>query len=203
MSFKETSVHIQRSFEYQSPDGDEYVVTYSETPDRKYVEIVRKGDADGTTKVVHDYDLLCGIVDGIRESVRPKVKPQRNLKKPKISDKRTFGERIQSTVDKSMSQYDDDVSPRASLTASVSPETQFSHEARTGMSIEEQGEVPDTPAEWAVPSEAEAEAEAEGEVHVPKWKQDATDRSKVARPLTKSKGGSGEGFRRPDANDLI
>ena len=199
MSFKETSVHIKRSFVYKSPDGDEYIVTYSETPDRKYVEIVRKGDIDGTTKVVHDYELLCGIVDGIRESVRPKVKPQRNLKKPKISDKRTFGEQIQSKVEETMTKYDDDASPRASLTAtvSVSPEAQFSHEARTGMSIEEQGEVPNTPEEWTVPPEAE------GDVHVPKWKQDADARSKVARPLAKDKGGSGEGFRRPDANDLI
>ncbi len=186
--FKETSVHIRRSFVYQSPDGEEYTITYSETPDRKYVEIKRKDDIDGKNKVVHDFDLVCGIVDGIRESTRPKTKPRRNLRKPRVSDMRSVSSQIQSSVDQTMKQYDGDTPARVSLTME-SP-----HEARTGVSLETE-EVPYTPEPWSLTPE-------KGE-HIPQWKKDAESRKSATKAPSQEKGTTGEGFHRLDANQLM
>lgn len=182
MTFKETSVHIHRSFEYQSPDGEEYLIAYSETPDRKYVEIKRKEDPEGKNKVVHDYELLCGIVDGIRDAVRSKVKPPaRNLAKPVVSDMRTSSGQIQSSVDQTMKHYNDNDSARESLTVSAADR-----------------ELKTTPEEWSLSNQEEAE-----EGHTPQWKKDAKSRSRVKASVIKRDENSGEGFRRVDANELI
>jgi hypothetical protein len=120
MMFKETSVHIKRIFVYDSPDGEVYTITYSESPDRKYVEIKRKDDLSDKYKSTHDFDMLAGIVDGIRDAIRPKAKMQHNLQKPRITDMRDsdgIADKIQSEVNKSMENYDDTKTPSESLSA--------------------------------------------------------------------------------------
>ena len=182
MPIKETCTFIRKDYNYDSPDGEEYLITYMETTDRKYVEIRRK---DTEEKVTFDLAMLCDIVDCLRPT--PKTS-KTGLRKPNITDRRGGSEHIQSAVDESMSKLDDSASASESL-------VKASHNVRTGLAMSSLHEdVPRTPDEWSV-----VENDAP-------WKEDVKKRQEDKKTgSAKEKGSTGKGFQRGgiSAEELI
>lgn len=174
MPIKETS--ITRKFEYESPDGDSYRITYleNETDKRKYIEIVRlKPDGSPESEPVRwDYDMLVDLADTLRHHSRKPVvnfPVQQDMSFPKVTDYRggsavplTATEQIEQAVNQTMNRYDNSAAPIESW----NKEAIAYHENATGVGVDEQQEVPETPEDISLQSGEDG----------PRWKREAAAR---------------------------
>lgn len=169
MPIKETSV--TRKFEYESPDGDSYRITYLENePDkRKYIEVVLlkpDGSPEGDP-VRWDYEMLIDLSDTLRRLNRkPMERVQTDMSFPKIVDYRNEPlnpSQIQEAVKNSMNRFDNSASPIESFNA----DQIAYHENSTGVSANEDVKSPDTPADLSLQTSDE---------NVPRWKREAMER---------------------------
>lgn len=191
MSLKETSV--TRKFDYESPDGDSYRITYLEndnkidkTKSRKYVEIVRlKEDASPDSDPVRwDYDMLIDLANTL-SGLNRKPLPQANTSAgfPKIVDYRSGvpttinptrqSEQIEQIVHQTMNRYDDSAVPIESF----NPDAVQYVENATGVSANEDVSAPVTPEDLSLQ-----------DPNAPKWKKEAIARmteQKMPDPLKK------------------
>jgi len=119
MPIKEKSVFKKHEYEYESPDGDKYSITYVECSGKEYVEIGRSKE-DGTVedKVVWDVAMFKDISDTIMKikygnSLSLPSRPSRGLSVPNIIDHRADGdvESIERSVSRSMSRIDESIPP--------------------------------------------------------------------------------------------
>ncbi len=104
----------RQDFIYESPDGDEWRITFFDTSDRKYIEIQKQGEEKIDT---WDMDMFLDIADAVRKAVlKQTVTKKSKLKGPSIVDHRADldqvdPESIQSSVDKAMEQVDLGIRP--------------------------------------------------------------------------------------------
>lgn len=99
-----------RQFSYKSPDGDEYVITFTSSPDRQYIQWVKQGE---TSPVTVDWKML----QEIYEELVPKPTKTANhkgLKVPNVVDLRTRP--TEQAVKESLLNQDDTLQPVQSFT---------------------------------------------------------------------------------------
>lgn len=186
MSIKERSTFKKQEFEYNSPDGDQWIIVYVETENRKYIQLSKAQDAGSTegSEIAPpfscDLQMLIDIADEFRDhavSVRPR-KGTGELDRPMITDLRSSAEQIQLAVDETMSNFKDGT-PMESL----------------GIQNVAMRPVEDTPKPWSLDNIDEIS---------PAWKKEAKERANLPRPNYQKKGPKGQGFKRQvGAGDLI
>ena len=71
-------------FEYESPDGDLFIITFIENEDRKYVEI--KSDTHDTSQT-YDFQMLRDIVHEMEVASDTRSISANNLPQPQITDR--------------------------------------------------------------------------------------------------------------------
>jgi len=84
MPIKQKSKRFE--FEYESPDGDLFVITFIENEDRQYVEI--KSDTHDTSQT-YDFQMLRDIVHEMEVASDTRTISAHNLPQPQITDHRT------------------------------------------------------------------------------------------------------------------
>lgn len=188
MSIKQKSTFAKREFEYESPDGDKYNITYVEHEDREYVEIASlkdDGSIDVESKVVWDVKMLEELINTVI-TIKNKINPNQHvpstgLSFPKIIDHRTGS--IEKAVQNTMQRYDDSVKPVESF--DVQKERDSWQENATGISRESEPTVGQTPEEISL-----------NKSELKDWQKDVINRkssSKTSRPS----------IRKVNAGDLI
>jgi len=119
MPIKVRSTFKKQEFEYESPDGDIWLINYVESEGRKYVQIGREG-AEEKDFATWDVPMLLDIADQIRgmasvlKSKPPGVRQALGLKVPNISDHRSSipqVNEIEDSVANTMSNYDSKAQP--------------------------------------------------------------------------------------------
>lgn len=202
MPIKEKSVFKKHEYEYESPDGDLYSVTYVECEGKEYVEIARQKPDGGTEdKVVWDFGMfkeVTQILDKIKfgNQTQPVMMPQRGLMAPNIIDHRgSRAFRIEQSVNQSMDRYDDSVSPVQSFDGQR--ERDAWEVNATGIDRKAQGQVSNTPEDISIADK--------GEDELAPWQQDALVRGKARLPFSpdQNKAIRGSGGRRVGAKDLM
>ncbi len=174
---KEKSTFKKSEYEYESPDGDTYLVTVFEISERKYIEISRNqqdGEPEPPPPVRWDADMIHAIDDILRKSSKPVVSFTQTSNtsssiSPRITDFRT-GTPKQAQASIPIEGWHPD---RADY-----------HENATGIGVgsvgKENATVPDTPPEIAI----------QGRDELLPWQLDAQNRSynrPVADPSKKIK----------------
>lgn len=187
MPIKAKSTYKKHEYEYESPDGDKWQIHYVENEGRKYIQIRQSENEDMTT---WDVAMLLDIADQIRSlTEKPKHIVHRHPKKPNVTDHRGLerSNQIDATVEESMQNYDDDVSPVESFT----PNTEW-FGVRTGVDVTEIGSpVGRTPADFQKITQS------------PDW-VDRTKMPKQNRPnIVKGSGSDRGGFKRVNASEII
>ena len=94
-------------FEYQSPDGDTFVITFIENEDRKYIEI--KNDKTEASQA-YDFEMLRDIVYEMENSTSANTRELSvsNLPVPNVTDHRV---NIDQQVSDSMQNIDPEAKP--------------------------------------------------------------------------------------------
>jgi hypothetical protein len=169
MSIKEKSKFVKHEFEYSSPDGDKWDFVIVEYLGNKFVQFQKIADdpqnrPDPTTI---DGNMLLDMADAYRKvfsmissSLTSNPAAVAGLRTPVIQDHR-LSAAIQSSVDETMKNQDPDVKPFQTLSNEKAEYAKF----RTGLDIENRGDVPETPPEYEI-------KENEGV----QWKKDVIDR---------------------------
>lgn len=121
MPIKVRSTFKKQEFEYESPDGEKWLISYVENEGRKYLSIGKEGQ-DEKEHTTWDVPMILDIADQIRGMTSRVPKAQKappRLKSPKIQDHRNEGlvvsNQIESDVEESMANYDDTVRPMESF----------------------------------------------------------------------------------------
>jgi len=202
MSIKEKSTFKKHELEYESPDGDIWDIVVVEHGDRKYIQFKKSADQEFTTM---DGPMLLDMSDAYRKiTMRSGAAFAANkgaFEAPSIVDHRAIQKRgadIQQKVEETMQNQDNSVEPIQSFSpASNTPNVVVNDytEFRTGgvtpeIAAEKSKSTPD---EWSTKKPAE---------DLKPWQKDAQSRGTV-RPPAKKIGGSGEGFKRVGARDII
>lgn len=190
MPIKVRSTFRKQEFEYESPDGEKWLINYVENEGRKYISIGREGqdEKDFTT---WDVPMLLDIADQVRgmtSRIQKTQKPMPRLKSPKIQDHRNEGivSQIESNVQESMSNYDDSVQPMESF----SPQANEWFGVRTGVDpLIAAQEVGDTPEEFKRVK------------NVVDW-VDRSQAPRLKRPNV-TRGAKGDRFSRVGAGDIV
>lgn len=173
---REKSTFKKSEYEYESPDGDTYMVTVFEISERKYIEISRnqqEGEPPPPPPVRWDADMIHAIDDILRKSSKPNVtfthtsSSPANSMTPRITDFRT-GTQKQSSIP----------------VEGWNPDKIDYHENATGIGVgsvgKENSSVPDTPPEISI----------QGKEELLPWQLDAQNRNynrPVADPTKKVK----------------
>jgi len=107
----------KQHFEYNSPDGDKYHITYVQVEQRKFVQIGKSENDDSAQ--IFDVEMLYDLVDQIREqtSYKTSILPSKSkLQKPLITDHRLISpEEIQKEVNEVLTNTDDNIRPVQTL----------------------------------------------------------------------------------------
>ncbi|GAG91801.1 unnamed protein product, partial [marine sediment metagenome] len=139
--------------------------------------------------IVMDGEMLLEMADAYRNTTSQvgSVLSSHNLQPPDIQDHRGLdkSKEIQSQVDMSMSNQDDTVSPIQNLSA----EPDYT-EFRTGVDVEKQDGVPETPKKYSINQSPE---------NFKEWQRDAQERQE-RKPIISSDRGS---VRRVSAGEII
>ncbi len=167
MSIKEKSKFVKHEFEYSSPDGDKWDFVIVEYLGNKFVQFQKVSDdpqnrADPTTI---DGNMLLDMADAYRKvfsmiSSSSVASSPVGLRTPVIQDHRSSSA-IQSSVEKTMKNQDPNIKPFQTLSNERTEYDKF----RTGVDIENRGDVPETPPEYEI-------SENDGI----QWKKDVVDR---------------------------
>lgn len=186
MPIKEKSTFKKQEFEYVSPDGDKWTLVCVEHENRRYLQISKEGE-DVESSVKWDLDMLFDISDQLRGvSGRQTTTTTRSFVKPEVTDMRSNAERIQLSVDNSMTKLGKE-EPFESFNTDPDSLAQM----RSGVDMHSQPAVSETPKEWSLKNR-----DAE-------WKQDVAVRLDKPKPNYKKRGSDGTGFKRVGADDLI
>lgn len=196
MPIKEKSVFKKHEYEYESPDGDKYSVTYVEHLEREYVEIARM-NADGsvTDKVVWDVNMFKDIADTLLKIKYGNSQLQyppgvRGLTVPSITDHRPGrADIIEKSVNESMRKFDNSVAPVESFDPEQERQAWQKNAAGIDPSVATE-EADETPEDIAIQGKSEAELST--------WQKDALVRQ--TRGVTKD---PSKMIRRIDAGDLM
>lgn len=187
MPIKVRSTFRKQEFEYESPDGEKWLINYVENEGRKYISIGREGQSEKEF-TTWDVPMLLDIADQVRGMTSRASKTSNSiprLKSPKIHDHRT--NQIESDVKESMSNYDDTVQPMQSFSP---PKNDDWFGVRTGVdpNVASQG-VGDTPEEFKRTANA------------PDW-IDRSQQPRLKRPNV-LRGAKGDRFGRVGAGDIV
>lgn len=126
MPIKEKSSFRRRDYEYESPDGDKYSITYIESGDREYVEICRQNEDGSETgePVRYDYKMFRDITSLLEQSKAPcshgpsgTRSNKSGLAPPQVTDHRNGSpaNAIEQSVNQTMQRYDDNARPVEAL----------------------------------------------------------------------------------------
>lgn len=193
MPIKVRSTFRKQEFEYESPDGEKWLINYVESEGRKYLSIGKDGQ-DEKDFTVWDVPMLLDIADQVRSltsRITNNKTHRHQLKSPVVRDHRNEiserSDQIESHVETSMSNYDDDVPPMESFSP---PSKDEWFKVRSGVDLHTaSAEVGETPDDFKRSTES------------PDW----IDRSKMPRPRKPNitKGAHGDKFKRVGAGDII
>jgi hypothetical protein len=196
MPIKQKSTYKKQEYEYKSPDGEEYVITFVEYEDRKYISFLKDGEKDSTTL---DWQMWKEVYEEVNKILNPSViqmtggKPK-GIKAPKIMDRRGEmpGTVIDNTVQKTMERQDDSIRPIESFSPPKAVVDGFNYDIeRSGISPDQIGQVGETPEDFK-----------EGE-----WQKDAEQRKQKPREphpnLIKGDESEQGGFRRANARKKV
>jgi hypothetical protein len=171
-------------FSYKSPDDDEYEITFTETKDRKYVEIRKVVEGTEQQPVVYDFDMLCDLVGNLRTmtgnaaayiAYPPGVRSH-SLQAPAVVDHRPEGEKtIEDQVSTAMGNYDPAAEPVQSFSRS---EFEISAGVSTTEGTEVAGETPDS---WKPHNQAEELKQRAAAGRAPMVKPDQNKKIRHAR----------------------
>lgn len=197
MPIKVRSTFKKQEFEYESPDGEKWLINYVENEGRKYVSI-GKEDQDAKEYTTWDVPMLLDIADQIRgmTSRVPQNKPmaKTRLKSPSVYDHRHEGldrsNQIEADVETSMNNYDDTTSPIESFSPARNDEW---FGVRTGVNPS-----------VAAQSVGETPEDLKQVVEAPDWVDRPRARGPRPNIVRGARGGSGDGqFKRVGAGDII
>lgn len=200
MPIKETGTI--RKFEYESPDGDCFRITYLENQDRKYIEIQRlkeDGSPDGDS-AKWDYDMLMDISDTLRSVSRKSVTIQSpasgglggvgvgGLSFPQITDHRgnvpasvQASTGIQKAVNQAMDNFDNNAQPVESFDPDAGPSREEWHQNATGINLG--AAAPDDTPESILAGDTPEDIAIGGKSpdEMPRWQREAA--SRMANPI--------------------
>lgn len=133
MPLRRMAVFNRQDFVYESPDGDEWRITFFDTTDRKYIELQKQGEKKVDT---WDMEMFLDIADSVRSVIyKQTVVKKRKLKGPNIVDRR--GENPEAGKPESIQSAVDEAMKNASDESEVSPVQSFSPAPMTPESLKE------------------------------------------------------------------
>jgi hypothetical protein len=151
MKFTKKSTFIKFDAEYESPSGDKYECAVCIESDKHTISWRKMTEDNQTDFITIDGDMLSGLYDMYQELVlKGKKNSDKGLPNPNIIDHRKVP--IESLSSNQMSLNSEDSAA----------------EFRTGININELGELPDTPENMRIDNDTEA----------PSWKKDVKQRLK-------------------------